>query len=320
MDPPGDCEIAEELTAWPGVSQPVSSGRTGVRFQVEHGFHARHPQVYLARDPIYRKYSHDEITFGLLYAFTENFVLPLSHDEVVHGKGSLLRKMAGDPWQSFDSCAPIYGADVGYPGKKLLFMGQEFASWDEWNAQECPPGACSTSGRTGVGAGPRPQHFYRATPALYARDCEPEGFRWTVVHDDHIGVRFPGTGAPVTPRRSPCNFTPEPRYNYRVGLPYAGHWREALNSDSASTYEDRTWAISAAWLRKLRASHGFPTSAALDPSAAFDAVSYLQPAGRLIGRDLCPRSRQQQGKGGCLGPLRATYDGLCSGRRPRQPA
>jgi 1,4-alpha-glucan branching enzyme len=192
--------------------------------------------AYLGRDALFRKYHHDQITFGLLYAFSENFVLAISHDEVVHGKGTLLSKMSGDDWQQFATLRAFYGFMWGYPGKKLLFMGQEFAQRREWS--ESRPldwellGAPWHDGmRRLIGDLNR---LYRDNPALYARDCEPEGFEWLVV-DDAAGSSFAwarhAPGAP--PVVVIAHFTPVVREGYRLRLPRGGRWTEILNSDAA---------------------------------------------------------------------------------------
>ncbi len=186
-------------------------------------------------EPIYRKYHHNELTFGLLYAFSENFVLPLSHDEVVHGKGTLLSKMAGDDWQKFANLRAYYAFMWGYPGKKLLFMGQEFAQrneWSEagaldWHELQYPP-------HQGVQKLIRDLNYlYRSRPALHARDCEPEGFSWLLADEArHVGLCLGPQGSGGKPVAVVSNFTPVPRQGYRLPLPAAGKWREIINTDA----------------------------------------------------------------------------------------
>ena len=185
----GIVTIAEESTAWPGVSQPVHAGGLGFGFKWNMGF--MHDTLrYLGRDAVHRKHHHDDITFGLLYAFSENFVLPLSHDEVVHGKGSLLRKMAGDDWQKFATLRAYYAFMWGYPGKKLLFMGQEFAPWEEWGeARGLDWHLLSSAPHAGMQKLIRDlNRAYRDLPALHARDCEGEGFEWLIADDRENSV------------------------------------------------------------------------------------------------------------------------------------
>nr|WP_272210464.1 1,4-alpha-glucan branching protein GlgB [Marinicella sp. W31]MDC2876346.1 1,4-alpha-glucan branching protein GlgB [Marinicella sp. W31] len=226
--------IAEESTAWPKVSQPVHEGGLGFGFKWNMGF--MHDTLsYFAREPIYRKHHHQEITFGLLYAFAENYVLPLSHDEVVHGKGSLIAKMAGDDWQKFANLRAYYAFMWGYPGKKLLFMGQEFAQWSEWSeARGLDWNLLDYPNHEGMRRLVRDLNFaYRAKPALHARDCEPEGFEWTIVDDDENSVFAWQRKAPgEKPIIVICNFTPIPRENYQVPLPKTGAWREIVNTDA----------------------------------------------------------------------------------------
>ncbi len=232
---PGIVTIAEESTSWPKVSQPVHEGGLGFGFKWNMGF-MHDTLAYLAREPVYRKHHHDEITFGLMYAFAENFVLPLSHDEVVHGKGSLIEKMAGDEWQKFATLRAYYAFMWAYPGKKLLFMGQEFAQRREWSeARALDWDLLDRPAHGGV------QHLlrdlnrlYREKPALHARDCEGEGFRWLVVDDRENSVfawvrQAPGE-APVA---TVSNFTPVQRDSYRLPLPADGIWREIVNTDAA---------------------------------------------------------------------------------------
>jgi 1,4-alpha-glucan branching enzyme len=231
---PGVITVAEESTSWPKVSQPVHEGGLGFGFKWNMGF-MNDTLEYLSKEPIHRKHHHGEITFGLVYAFSENFVLPLSHDEVVHGKGSLLTKMAGDDWQKFATLRAYYAFMWGYPGKKLLFMGQEFAQRDEWSeARQLDWRLLDHAPHRGVRQLVRDLNYlYRSRPALHARDCEPEGFSWLVVDDSQNSVfawlRTKPGGNPVAVI---SNFTPVPRENYRIPLPAAGRWREVMNTDA----------------------------------------------------------------------------------------
>jgi 1,4-alpha-glucan branching enzyme len=234
---PGIVTIAEESTAFPGVSQPSHTGGLGFGFKWNMGF--MHDTLqYLKREPIYRQHHHNELTFGLLYAFSENFVLPLSHDEVVHGKGSLLAKMAGDDWQKFATLRAFYAFMWGYPGKKLLFMGQEMAPWTEWSeARSLDWHLLDHAPHKGMQSLVRDLNGrYRTLPALHARDCEPEGFDWLIADDNQNSVyawaRHSGGGDP--PVVVVSNFTPVPREGYVLPLPRAGRWREVLNSDAAA--------------------------------------------------------------------------------------
>ena len=230
----GIVTIAEESTSWPGVSKPAHEGGLGFGFKWNMGF--MHDTLqYMARDPIHRRYHHSEITFGLVYAFSENFVLPLSHDEVVHGKGSLLTKMSGDDWQKFANLRAYYGLMWGYPGKKLLFMGQEFAQRREWSEERALDWELlDAPAHVGVQALVRDlNRLYRDKPALHARDCEPEGFEWLVVDDAAASVfawlrKAPGE----RPIAVVCNMTPQLHGHYRLPLPHDGVWREVLNSDA----------------------------------------------------------------------------------------
>src|SRR5271165_6638739 len=233
---PGAMTIAEESTAFAGVSTPTNLGGLGFGFKWNMGW--MHDTLeYMSRDPIYRRWSHDKMTFGLLYAFAENFVLPVSHDEVVHGKGSVVGKMPGDEWQRFANARAFYGFMWGHPGKKLLFMGQEFGQTMEWNsAEDLPWRLLDFWPHQGLQALVRDlNRLYHETPALYARDCESQGFRWIVANDEMRSVlAFLRTGeASDPPVAVVSNFTPEVRENYRIGLPHPGRWREALNTDAA---------------------------------------------------------------------------------------
>ncbi len=186
---PGAMTIAEESTAFPGVSRPTNYGGLGFGFKWNMGW--MHDTLeYMSSDPIYRRWSHHKMTFGLLYAFTENFILPISHDEVVHGKRSVVGKMPGDEWQRFANARAYYGFMWGHPGKKLLFMGQEFGQTSEWNSNDSLPWwLLDHSPHQGLQALVRDlNRLYRSTPALHARDCEAEGFRWIVVNDEDQSV------------------------------------------------------------------------------------------------------------------------------------
>ena len=233
---PGAITVAEESTSWPGVSQPTDAGGLGFGFKWNMGW-MNDTLAHMSKEPIHRSYHHHSLTFGLVYAFSENFVLPLSHDEVVHGKGSIIRRMPGDDWKKFAGARAYYGFMWGYPGKKLLFMGQEFGQWREWNfAGQLDWDLLGYAPHLGLAAVVRElNRLYRETPALHERDCEGEGFRWIVVDDAQNSVaawvRFGGPGA--TPVAVVCNFTDVPRTDYRIGLPGAGEWREIFNSDAA---------------------------------------------------------------------------------------
>lgn len=230
----GFMTIAEESTAWPKVSRPVHDGGLGFGFKWNMGF--MHDTLkYLGREGVHRKFHHNELTFGLLYAWSENFVLPLSHDEVVHGKGSLIAKMSGDDWQKFATLRAYYGFMWGYPGKKLLFMGQEFAQrreWAEsrgldWELLEAPAHRGVARLVADLNAA------YRRLPALHARDCEPEGFRWLIADDKENSVFAWLRSAPgAAPVIVVANFTAAPRENYEVPAPRDGTWREIVNTDA----------------------------------------------------------------------------------------
>ena len=230
--------VAEESTSWPGVSTPAfdDGPRTNLGFGFKWNMGWMHDTLqYFAREPIHRRHHHGEITFGLVYAFDENFVLPLSHDEVVHGKGSLLAKMAGDDWQQFANLRAYYAFMWGYPGKKLLFMGQEFAQRQEWSEDRALDWhlRCSSS-HEGIRNLVRDlNRLYRETPALHARDCEGEGFEWLIADDAANSVfawlrKAPGE----KPVAVIANLTPVARAPYRVPLPHDGRWREIINSDA----------------------------------------------------------------------------------------
>ena len=234
----GAVTLAEESTAWTGVSAPTRSGGLGFGFKWNMGF--MHDTLeYMELDPIHRRWHHDKMTFGLVYAFSENFVLPLSHDEVTHGKGSLLSKMSGDDWQMFANLRAYYGFMWGHPGKKLLFMGQEFAQRREWSeTRELDWGLLDAPAHRGVHTLIRDlNRLHREWRALHARDSESGCFAWIVGNDRDQSVfafaRYGEEGdSPVVVVN---NFTPEPRHGYTIGMPHAGVWRETLNTD-ASVY------------------------------------------------------------------------------------
>ena len=224
------------IDSWPFVSRPTYVGGLGFTFKWNMGW--MHDMLdYMQLDPIYRRYHHNNITFSLMYAYSENFVLPLSHDEVVHIKGSLINKMPGDLWQNFANLRAFFGYMWGHPGKKLLFMGGEFGQWSEWNFKEsldwhllAPP------------SDPRHKqlqlfvqnlnHLYQQEPALSELDCDPEGFSWIDCHDsDNSVVSFIRRSKNDDTLIFICNFTPVPRPGYRLGVPEAGEYYEVINSD-----------------------------------------------------------------------------------------
>jgi 1,4-alpha-glucan branching enzyme len=234
---PGVTTVAEESTAWPMVSRPVYLGGLGFGYKWNMGW--MHDTLdYISRDPIYRSHHHNELTFGLLYAFSENFILPLSHDEVVHGKRSLLGKMPGDAWQRFANLRLYFTFMFGHPGKKLLFMGGEFAQEQEWNHDRSLDWhLLADPMHQGMQRLVRDLNLvYRDVPALHLRDCEAEGFSWIDANDaDDSVLSFLRLGGPDdAPAVILCNFTPVLRRGYRVGVPQAGHYREVLNSDAAA--------------------------------------------------------------------------------------
>jgi len=227
--------IAEESTAWPMVSRPTYVGGLGFGMKWDMGW--MHDTLdYMTRDPVHRRYHHDRLTFRPLYQSNENFILPLSHDEVVHGKGSLLGRMPGDAWQKAANLRLLYGLMFSQPGKKLLFMGGEFAQWGEWNhdgsldwhVTDDPPHAGMLRWVADL------NRVYRETPSLYGTDFDPFGFEWIDFHDAEQSIvsflrrRRDGT----RPLAVVGNFTPVPRFGYRLGVPEGGRWREVLNSDA----------------------------------------------------------------------------------------
>jgi 1,4-alpha-glucan branching enzyme len=231
--------IAEESTAWPMVSRPTYIGGLGFGMKWDMGW--MHDTLdYMARDPVFRSYHHGKLTFRGIYAFTENFVLPLSHDEVVHGKGSLIGKMPGDDWQKFANLRLLFGYMYTQPGKKLLFMGGEIAQWREWNHDaQLDWALLEYPMHAGLQRWVRDlNHFYRNERAASELDFDPAGFQWLDADDAWNSVlsyvrRARGADDDVEELVVICNFTPMIRRNYRVGVPHIGFWREVLNSDSS---------------------------------------------------------------------------------------
>ncbi|MBI3935216.1 MAG: 1,4-alpha-glucan branching protein GlgB [Acidobacteria bacterium] len=232
---PGVFTAAEESTSWPGVARPVHLGGLGFTFKWNMGW--MHDMLeYMSKDAIYRKHHHNLLTFVMLYAFHENFILPLSHDEVVHGKGSLRNKMPGDEWQKFANLRLLYGMMFGQPGKKLLFMGDEFGQGNEWNEKQALDWwVCQFEHHRRLREYVKDlNRLYRSQPALYELDFSPAGFEWIDFHDWELS-----TLCFLRRAKNPddfivfaCNFTPVPRHDYRVGVPQGGYYRELLNSDS----------------------------------------------------------------------------------------
>ncbi len=233
---PGVMTFAEESTAWPAVSRPTYAGGLGFGFKWDMGW--MHDTLeYFAKDPVHRRWHHRDLTFGMLYAWNENFVLPLSHDEVVHGKRSLLSKMPGGRWQQFANLRALYGYMWARPGKKLLFMGGEFGQWNEWNHDESLDWDLLQGGehrglQALVGELNR---LYRAEPALWEADHDHAGFQWIAADNAADNTIAFMRIAPANGQRLVCvgNFSPVPRYSYRVGVPRPGYYREILNTDAA---------------------------------------------------------------------------------------
>jgi 1,4-alpha-glucan branching enzyme len=261
---PGIVMIAEESTAWPGVTRPVHLGGLGFGLKWNLGW-MHDTLAYASHDPLFRRYHHNELTFSMIYAYTENFVLPLSHDEVVHGKGSLLGKMPGDDWKKFATLRALYGYMWAHPGKQLLFMGSEFGQRGEWSQEQGLDWA-ALLGPEHVGV----QHLvsdlnkaYRRHPALWRDDFEPAGFSWIDANDAFGNViSFLRFGEPFPVLACIVNFSGEPHYDYRVGLPRTGTWREVINTDvtnyggSGVGNYGRVTAVADPW-------HGRPASAVL---------------------------------------------------------
>jgi len=232
---PGTFTAAEESTAWPGVSRPTYLGGLGFGFKWNMGW--MHDTLsYFQKDPVYRRFHHHTLTFSLMYAFSENFILPLSHDEVVHGKKSLLDKMPGDRWQKFANLRSLYAYMWAHPGKKLLFMGGELGEWQEWNYDgSLHWNLLEYSEHQGIQSLIRDLNkVYRSQPALYEVDFDPRGFRWLEANDAANNVvafaRLDENGE--RPVVCVLNMSPVPRYEYRVGMPTCCRWRELLNTDS----------------------------------------------------------------------------------------
>jgi 1,4-alpha-glucan branching enzyme len=232
---PGIMTIAEESTAFSGVSAPTEQNGLGFGFKWNMGW-MNDTLDYMSEDPIHRKFHHHKMTFGIHYAFSENFVLPLSHDEVVHGKGSLLAKMPGDYDDKFANLRAYYGFMWGHPGKKLLFMGCEFAQWDEWNHQQSLDWHLLENHKhAGI------KHLvkdlnalYTSTPSLYELDCRPDGFEWIEENasDESLFVWLRKGNKNSKPVLVVSNFTPVERTGRRIGVPKKGRWIEKLNTDS----------------------------------------------------------------------------------------
>jgi 1,4-alpha-glucan branching enzyme len=261
---PGVITVAEESTAWPGVSHPTYAGGLGFGFKWNMGW--MHDTLeYMKHDPMYRSWHHDQMTFGLVYAWSENYILPLSHDEVVHGKGSLLGRMPGDEWQRFANLRAYFGFMWGHPGKKLVFMGGELGQYREWNHDtgldwhllQYPLHA-------GVQRLTRDlNRAYRAIPALYERDSEPAGFAWLVGNDRENSVfAWARHGQDGSLAVVASNFTPVPRIGYRIGVPGPGFYREAVNTD-ALDYGGSGVGNLGGVAAEERESHGRPWSIVL---------------------------------------------------------
>ena len=254
--------VAEESTAWPMVSRPLYVGGLGFGLKWDMGW-MHDTLAYFARDPVFRKFHHNELTFRTMYAGTENFVLPLSHDEVVHGKGSLLGKMPGDEWQKLANLRLLFAWMWAQPGKKLLFMGGEIGQWREWSHDRgLDWHLLDHAPHRGLRDWVRDlNRVYRSEPALHERDCEPGGFEWVDCNDSEASVltflrrgRSPGDVVLVA-----CNFTPQPRPGYRVGVPEDGRWQELVNSD-ATVYGGAGWGNMGGLDAEPVPHHGRPLS------------------------------------------------------------
>ena len=271
---PGVVTIAEESTAWPGVTRPVHLGGLGFMFKWNMGW--MHDMLsFMSKDPVHRHYHMDNLTFALLYAFHENFILPLSHDEVVHGKASLLSKMPGDDWQKFANLRLLLGYMYGEPGKKTLFMGGEFGQWREWDHdQSLQWDLLQYESHEGLQRYVKDlNRIYLSEPALYEIDFDPSGFEWIDFRDtDSNIVSFIRKGkAPDQILIFVFNFTPVSRMNYRIGAPRPGFYKELINSDS-TVYGGSNVGMGGGIKAESRPWHGQPYSFSL----------HLPPLGMLI--------------------------------------
>jgi 1,4-alpha-glucan branching enzyme len=264
---PDTVSIAEESTAWPMVSRPTDMGGLGFGMKWNMGW--MHDTLkYFSRDPMYRRHHQGQLTFSMVYAFDENFVLPLSHDEVVHGKGSLIDKMPGDDWQQFANLRALFGLMWGHPGKKLLFMGCEFGQRREWTHDgELQWWATGDPKHAGLQRFVRDlNRLYRDVPALYEVDFSPQGFEWISADDSAHSViaflRKPRDGEGGAPALVVCNLTPLPRVNYVLGVPQGGVWAERLNSD-ATVYGGSGWGNLGDVTAAPLPAHGRPHSLTL---------------------------------------------------------
>jgi len=275
--------VAEESTAWPGVTNPTDTGGLGFGFKWDMGW--MHDTLeYYSQDPVHRSWHHDTVTFRSIYAAAEHYVLPLSHDEVVHGKGSLLAKMPGDEWQRFANLRVVLGYQWLAPGKKLLFMGGEIAVPGEWNHEtELAWSLLGNPANAGVqGWVRRLNELYRSHPALYLVDRDPAGFEWVIGDDREQSVlaflrHAPGAEPAVPPALVVANNTPVPRPGYRIGVPTAGTWRLLANSDDVG-YGGSGQTPGAAVTTEAVASHGFEQSLSVDiPPLALVVLSPTAP-------------------------------------------
>jgi len=280
-DAPGASTIAEESTAWPGVSRSIESGGLGFDFKWNMGW--MHDTLdYIGHDPVHRRHHQGAIPFGIGYAFSENYVLPLSHDEVVHGKGSLIGRMPGDRWQKFANLRAYFGFMWAHPGKKLLFMGGEFAQEREWNHDtQLDWHLTDDPMHAGVQRLVRDlNRLYRSEPAMHELDCDPAGFEWIDASDSEGGVFafLRHSSHRETPMLIVCHFTPVVRRDYRIGVPKAGAWVERLNSD-AEAYGGSGVGNSGLVEAEATPSHGRPASLTLTLPPL--SILVLQPDTRV---------------------------------------
>jgi 1,4-alpha-glucan branching enzyme len=278
---------AEESTAWPMVSKPTDVGGLGFGMKWNMGW--MHDTLnYMAKEPLYRRYHHNQLTFSIWYSFAENFVLPMSHDEVVYGKGSMLNKMPGDPWQKFANLRLLYGYMFGHPGKKLLFMGAELGQWAEWaHEQSLQWHLTHQPEHSGVQRWVQDlNQLYRSEPVLYELDFAQNGFSWVDCNDaDQSVISFLRRGACTQDLiLVVANFTPVPRMNYRIGVPRGGFWQEILNSDAPSyggSGQGNMGGVEAAPLP----SHGHYSSLALTLPPL--GVVFLKSQGEVLDDPVC---------------------------------